>query len=66
MNKIVLAILQTIRVTLENLTFAGSIAILLDGEMTLLKSFLTALFFILTVIVRIAILRKEERIEGGE
>lgn len=66
MNKMIHAVLQTIQTTLENLTFAGAIAIFLDGKMTLLKSFLTALFFGLTVIVRLAILKKEDKIKGGK
>ena len=66
MKKTIHAILQTIQTTLENLTFAGAIAIFLDGKMTVFKSFLTTLFFILTVVVRVAILIKEDSMEGGE
>lgn len=73
MKHILIAFLETVRKTLENLTFAGAIAILLDGEFTFFKVGITFTLFLLTILVRVIILKKKKKVEkstenkeGGE
>lgn len=57
------AFMNTIHKTLENLTFAGAIAIFIDNEFMAVKVIATSIFFILTVAVELLIVSYKE---GGE
>lgn len=53
------AFIKTTKNTLENVVFAGTIAIFLDKEHTKSKIAITVIFFVLTVIIDVFILKDE-------